>query len=110
MILSKKKFAGNGVMFSILFSYSRELPLLLNKPSFASEALETKNAAKSKLKNLKILKIKLKRPPTADLLKGLTKGAFAIFDNLSCNYFDISHILKINAHNCNIFFVGKEDK
>ena len=84
--------------------------MLLNNPSLASEALETKKAAKSKLKNLKMLKIKLKRPPTADLLKGLTKGDFAIFCNLSYKHFNVSYILKIKPHNCNIFFVGKADK
>ena len=58
--------------------YSREFPFALNKPSFASPALETKNAAKSKDKNLNMLKIKLRRDPTAALLNGLTNGVFDI--------------------------------
>lgn len=81
--------------------------MLLNRPSFASAALETKKAAKSKLKNLKMLKIKLNRPPTAALLNGFTSGAFDILRPflLLIKTFDFRFILKIKLYNCNIFFL-----
>ena len=54
-----------------------------------------------------MLKIKLNLPLTADLLKGFTIGAFAIFLILLS---DLINILKAKSLNCNIFFVGKAYK